>query len=131
MSSPQQKWDTAVSEFKEIGKNVLGIFKPNHRNKDQFLADLRNNNKKIHGDIESCAASHLLTNKLRETRREISSRLREVEEDKMNEKHCVKGVRIWSFSGQRFPTVGLNTEIYRVNLRKSPYSVRMRENAVQ
>ena len=28
--------------------------------------------------------------------------------------HRVKCVRIWSFSGQHFPTLGLNTKIYRV-----------------
>ena len=28
--------------------------------------------------------------------------------------HCVKGVRIWSFSGRHFPTFGLNTERYSV-----------------
>ena len=28
--------------------------------------------------------------------------------------HCVKGVRIWSFSGPHFPIFGLNTERYTV-----------------
>ena len=31
--------------------------------------------------------------------------------------HCVKSVRIRSFSGLYFPVFGLNTEIYRINLR--------------
>ena len=31
--------------------------------------------------------------------------------------HCVKRVRIWSFSGTYFPVVGLNTERYSVYLR--------------
>ena len=31
--------------------------------------------------------------------------------------HCVKNVQIRSFSGLYFPTFGLNTEIYEVNLR--------------
>ena len=31
--------------------------------------------------------------------------------------HCVKSVHIWSFSGPHIPAFGLNTEIYRVNLR--------------
>ena len=31
--------------------------------------------------------------------------------------HCIKSVRIWSFSGPYFPAFGLNTEIYKVNLR--------------
>ena len=30
-------------------------------------------------------------------------------------KHCIKSVRIWSYSGQHFPTFGLNTERYRVS----------------
>ena len=30
--------------------------------------------------------------------------------------HCVKSARIRSFSGMHFPTFGLNTEIYGVNL---------------
>ena len=32
-------------------------------------------------------------------------------------KHCVKSVRIRSFSGPYFPTFGLNTESYGVSLR--------------
>ena len=44
--------------------------------------------------------------------------------------HCVKSVRILSYSGPHFPAFGLNTERYSV-LRISPYSVRMRENAHQ
>ena len=31
--------------------------------------------------------------------------------------HCVKSVRIWSFSGPYFPAFELNTEIHGVNLR--------------
>ena len=31
--------------------------------------------------------------------------------------HCVKGVRIWCFSGPFFPAFGLNTERYEVSLR--------------
>ena len=31
--------------------------------------------------------------------------------------HCVKSVRIWSFSDPYFPTFELNTEIYPVNLQ--------------
>ena len=31
--------------------------------------------------------------------------------------HCVKGVRIWSFSAPYSPAFGLNTERYRVSLR--------------
>ena len=41
--------------------------------------------------------------------------------------HCVKSVRIRSYSGPYFPGFGLNTEI----VRTSPYSVRMRENTDQ
>ena len=37
--------------------------------------------------------------------------------------HCVKSVRIRSFSGPDYPAFRLNMEIYSVNL--SPYSVRM------
>ena len=84
--SVQQKWDTVVSKCKEIGKSVLGIFKPNRGNKDKRLADLSNKKKKIRSDIESGGAKHSLTNELRETRKEIRSRLRQVEEEKMNEK---------------------------------------------
>ena len=84
--SVQQKWDTVVSKCKEIGKSVLGIFKPNRGNKDKRLADLSNKTKKIRSDIESGGAKHSLTNELRETRKEIRSRLRQVEEEKMNEK---------------------------------------------
>ena len=36
--------------------------------------------------------------------------------------HCVKGVRIWSYSGPHFPAFGQSI---------SPYSVRMRENTDQ
>ena len=36
---------------------------------------------------------------------------------KTNAIHCVKSVRIQSFSGPYFPAFGLNTEIYRVTLR--------------
>ena len=65
---------------------------------------------------------------------------------KMNRVHCVKSVRIQSFSGPYFPVFGLNTERYGVSLqygeilrisqygeilRISPYSVRMRENTDQ
>ena len=32
------------------------------------------------------------------------------------DEHCVKGVRIWSFSGSYFPEFGLNTERYSVFL---------------
>ena len=39
--------------------------------------------------------------------------------------HCVKGVRIRSFSGPHFPAFGLNTNEI---LSLIPYSVRMREN---
>ena len=46
--------------------------------------------------------------------------------------HCVKNVRIRSYSGPYFPTFGLNTERYGVSLRRiSPYSVQMLENADQ
>ena len=31
--------------------------------------------------------------------------------------HCVKSIRVWSFSGLRFPAFGLNREIWEVNLR--------------
>ena len=42
-------------------------------------------------------------------------------------RHCVKGVRLRSYSGPHFPAFGLNMERYSI----SPYSVRMRENADQ
>ena len=41
--------------------------------------------------------------------------------------HCVKSVRIMSYSGPHFPAFGLNTERYFV----TPYSVLMRENTDQ
>ena len=41
--------------------------------------------------------------------------------------HCVKNVRIRSYSGPYFPAFGMNTERYCI----SPYSVRMRENTGQ
>ena len=34
---------------------------------------------------------------------------------RVNDKHCVKSVRIWSFSGPYFPAFGLNTERYGVS----------------
>ena len=34
----------------------------------------------------------------------------------MQRPHCVKSVRIQSFSGPHFPAFGLKTETYRVNL---------------
>ena len=42
--------------------------------------------------------------------------------------HCVKSVRIRSYSGPYFPTFELNTKRYGSN---SPYSVRMQENTDQ
>ena len=36
---------------------------------------------------------------------------------KENILHCMKSVHIRSFSGPHFPTFGLNTKIYDVNLR--------------
>ena len=41
--------------------------------------------------------------------------------------HCVKNIRIRSYSGPYFPPFGLNTERER-EIRISPYSVQMREN---
>ena len=43
----------------------------------------------------------------------------------MEKYHCVKSVRIRSFSGPYFPAFGLNMDRYRVSLQNS---VRMREN---
>ena len=43
--------------------------------------------------------------------------------------HCVKSVRIRIFSGLYFPTFRLNE--YEDLLRKSPFSVQMRENTYQ
>ena len=45
-----------------------------------------------------------------------------------NNDHCVKCVRIRSYSGPQFPAFGLNSERYGVSLL---YSVQMRENADQ
>ena len=84
--SVQQKWDIVVSKCKEIENSVLGIFKPNSRNKDKRLADFSNKERTLRCDIESGSAKHSLTNELRETRKEIRPRLRQVEEDKVNEK---------------------------------------------
>ena len=42
----------------------------------------------------------------------------------LSSKHCVKSVRIRSYSGPHFPAFGLN-------IRISPHSVRMRENVDQ
>ena len=45
---------------------------------------------------------------------------------KNNENHCVKSVRIWSFSGGYFPAFGLNTalrilsECGKIQTRKTP-----------
>ena len=83
----QQKWDTVVNKCKEIGKSVLGIYKPQHgNNKDQKLADLSITKKKIRNDIESKGAEKSLSNKLRETRKEIRSRVKQIEEEKVKEK---------------------------------------------
>ena len=48
-------------------------------------------------------------------------------------KHCVKSVRIWSFSGPYFCAFGLNTKRYSVSLRThiSPYSAWEQENTDQ
>ena len=35
----------------------------------------------------------------------------------MLSKHCVKSIRIWSYSDPYFPALGLNTERYGVSLR--------------
>ena len=43
-----------------------------------------------------------------------------------SKQHCIKSVRIRSYSGPHFPAFGLNTEFCI-----SPYSVQMRENADQ
>ena len=47
--------------------------------------------------------------------------------------HCLKSVRIWSFSGPYFPEFGLNTERYCLSLSLclSSRSVRMRDNMDQ
>ena len=37
--------------------------------------------------------------------------------DNLEETHCVKSVRIWTFSGPYFPAFGLNTERYEVSFR--------------
>ena len=37
--------------------------------------------------------------------------------ENFSKNHCVKNVRIRSFSWTHFPTFGLNTDIYEVNLR--------------
>ena len=34
----------------------------------------------------------------------------------MDPMHCIKGVRIWSYSGPYFPTFGLNTDRHGVFL---------------
>ena len=52
----------------------------------------------------SCKHTHLLN----EVRNELTL---------LNELHCVKGVRIWSYSFQHFPVFRLNTERYGVSLR--------------
>ena len=46
--------------------------------------------------------------------------------------HCLKSIQIWSFSGPYFPVFGLNTDIYRVNLRiQSKYrKIRTKKNSV-
>ena len=41
----------------------------------------------------------------------------EVDSVILNDKHCVKSVRIWSYSGLYFPAFGLNTERYGVSFR--------------
>ena len=35
----------------------------------------------------------------------------------MHKNHCVKSIRIWSYSGPHFPAFGLNRERYAVSLR--------------
>ena len=47
------------------------------------------------------------------------------------QKHCVKSVQIWNFSGPYFPPFALNTEVYAGNLRiQSNYgNVRTRKNS--
>ena len=40
--------------------------------------------------------------------------------------HCVKGVRIWSFSGSHFPALGLNTDFPAFQLNTERYSVPLR-----
>ena len=39
------------------------------------------------------------------------------DQGRLTEKHCVKSVRIQSYSGPHFPAFGLNTERYRVSFR--------------
>ena len=50
----------------------------------------------------------------------------------METTHFVKSVQIRSFSGSYFPLLGLNTEIYGVNIRiKSKYGkMRIRKNSI-
>ena len=60
----------------------------------------------------------IITNFLFKISREI--------QNKMHRRHCVNSVRIRSFSGPDFPAFGLNTEIYRVNLRIQSKCEKMR-----
>ena len=52
--------------------------------------------------------------------------------DNKKEQHCVKSVQMRSFSGPYFPVLGLNMEIYSVNLRIQPEygKIRTRKNSV-
>ena len=49
-----------------------------------------------------------------------------------SKKHCVKSVQIWSFTCPYFPVLGLNTEIYGINLRIQLryWKIRTRKNSV-
>ena len=56
----------------------------------------------------------------------VCNRFRFLGRSKARKQHCIKSVRIRSYSGPHFPAFGLNTEFCI-----SPYSVQMRENADQ
>ena len=47
-------------------------------------------------------------------------------QEELQNVHCIKSVRILSFSGPYFPAFGLNTEIYGVNLRVQSKCGKMR-----
>ena len=79
-----------------------------------YLCKMRaaSSNINRHSNKHARCSMHSLSKKMRKTINKLSNR------------HCVKSVRIWSYSGQHFPCIFPNLDWIR-----SPYSVRMRENA--
>ena len=99
------------------GRSLVSIF--HHRkNKTQKFAHLfqipihLNWTVVLHNYIEDAMAGITHWGPLKNELKKWSVRLTQKQQW-----HCVKSVRIWSYSGPYFPAFGLNTERYRMSIR--------------